>query len=123
MEFTSFNPRMELQKVENINCLRFTFRGSLVEKDAKLAIDEWKRVFESKDGEKFALIWECNKMTAYDPGAMKAWQRAMKDLRDQTSCIWVISKSSMIRNAVRMISMITNFSINVVRSEIEVQLS
>lgn len=116
------NPQIELCNIENKNCLRFYFNGSLVEKEAKNAITEWKRLFKTKSGEKINLVWDCNKMTGYDPGARLVWQNAMEELHDQISSIWVVSKSGMIRSGAMIISMITKHKINVVQHENEINI-
>lgn len=116
------NPQIELCNLENNNCLKFSFNGSLVEAEAKDAVLEWKRVFKSKQGEKLTLVWDCNKMTGYDPGARIIWQNTLKELKDQISSIWLVSKSKMIRSGAMIISMITNYNIKVVKSESEIIL-
>ena len=123
MESAIINPKIEVCKIENNNCLRFSFKGSLEEEDAKNAIIEWKRVFKSNDGEKFILVWDCNQMTGYNPGARIIWQNALIDFKDQITGIWVVSKSTMIRSAAMIISMITKYDIKVVRNESKISLS
>jgi len=61
------NPQIELCNMENNNCLKFSFNGSQVEAEAKDTILKWKRVFKSKQREKLTLVWDCIKMTGYDP--------------------------------------------------------
>jgi len=123
MKSTILNPQIELCNIENKSCLRFSFNGSLVEEEAKKAIVEWKRLFKTKSGEKMTLVWDCNKMTGYDPGARIVWQNAMKELKEQISSIWVVSKSGMIRSGAMIIAMITKHDIKVVQYENEISIT
>lgn len=118
------NPQIKLCSVgNNNNCLRFSFKGSLVEGEAKKAVVEWKQAFKTNEGKKLNLVWDCNKMTGYDPGARLVWQQAMEELKDQISSIWLVSKSSMIRSGAMIISMITKHDIKVVKYESEISIS
>ena len=123
MKSGTINPQIELCIEDKSSCLRFSFNGSLVEEEAKNAVDEWRRIFKSKRNQKLDLVWDCNKMTGYDPGARLVWQNALQELKDQISSIWVVSKSSMVRSGAMIISMMTKHNIKVVQDESEICFS
>ena len=123
MDSISVNPRIGFCDLNNKNCLKFSFNGSLVEEEAKAAVKEWRHIFDSKTGEHLTLVWDCNNMTGYDPGARLVWQQALEELKDQISSIWLVSKSSMIRSGAMIISMITKHDIKVVKYESEINFS
>lgn len=120
MESNAQYPLIEAFKVEVTNFLRFSFKDTLTEKEAKMSIIEWEHIFDVNQGEKFTLIWNCQQMKGYEPGARFVWQNALKKLKNQISDIWVISESTKIRSAVMIIAMITKYKIKVVRSEEEI---
>jgi len=123
MESGIINPQIEFCIEDKSNCLRFSFNGSLVEEEAKNAVNEWRRIFKSKKDNKLNLVWDCNKMTGYDPGARLVWQNALRELKDQIASIWVVSKSNMIRSGAMIISMMTKYNIKVVQDESEICFS
>ena len=114
------NPQIELCNVKQNNCLKFSFNGILAEDEAREAVMVWKSFFNEKSGEKLTLIWDCNRMAGYDPGARIIWQNTLKELKDQISSIWLISTSSMIKSGAMIVSMITKLNIKVIQSENEI---
>ena len=46
------NPKIEYCDINDNNCLKFSFKGTLIEEDAKKAIEAWKHFFKERDGEK-----------------------------------------------------------------------
>lgn len=123
MDSNNGNPQIEFCNLNNTNCLKFSFNGELAESEAKVAVNEWKHLFESKNGAKLTLVWDCNKMTGYDPGARLVWQNALNEFKNQISSIWVVSKSNMIRSGAMIIAMLTNYNIKVVQTESELFVS
>ena len=114
MEIKSLNT--ELCFIENEECLKFTFNGSFNENDALEGIDDWKDIFASAQGERAVIIWDCLKMTGYESKARKAWQRAIKDLKNQIECVWLITDSKLIKTGAKLMNAFTSFKLNVVKS-------
>ena len=123
MNSSNGNPTIEFCALNDNDCLKFSFNGTLAESEAKAAVKEWKSCFESMNGEKLTLVWDCNNMTGYDPGARIVWQNTLNELKNQISSIWLISKSNMIRSGAMIISMLTKYNIKVVQSEGELFVS
>lgn len=120
MKSDCVNPKIEYCDINDNNCLKFSFKGTLVEEDAKNAIEVWKNFFKEREGEMITLIWDCKEMSGYDPGARIAWQNALKELKNQIANIWLISKSNLIRSGAMIVSMFTKLNIKVVQSESEI---
>ena len=114
MEIKSLNT--ELFFIENEECLKFTFNGNFNGQDAIDGIEVWKELFESAQGESAVIIWDCLKMTGYETKARKAWQRAIKDLKNQIECVWLITDSKIIRAGAKLMNAFTSFKLNVVKS-------
>ena len=98
-------------------CLKFLFKGLLQEKDALLAIEEWKAYFQSKPMEKIVLIWECQEMKGYDTASRTAWQNTLNELKPQIENIWLITTSKLIKLGAQIMSVFTSLNIKVVESE------
>ncbi len=118
----SENPTIEWYKKSGEQCLKFTFQEKLTEREAAIAIDEWREAFESKPGEKITLIWECNKMQGYETGARAKWTEALKELKSQIGPIWLISDSTFIRMGASVMAMFSSLNIKPVVSENEIQI-
>jgi hypothetical protein len=104
------------------DCLNFIFVGEFKEKDALEAIEEWKSMFKDLEGTKVSLVWDCLNMTGFENGARVAWQKAMKEMRDQIDTVWLITTSSIIKAGAKLISTFTKFKIKVVKTREEVMV-
>ena len=107
---------IELCQLSNEDCLKFTFTENFNESQAIEAVDEWKYLFENSKGEKTRLVWDCTNMKGYEGKALKVWQQAMKDLKNQIDTVWLITDSNMIKAGAKLISVFSKFSIKVVKS-------
>jgi len=117
------NPKIEFCSKHNKTCLKFTFHGKLLVEDSRKAVDIWKKAFESKANEKIILIWDCLKMSGYDPGSRNEWQNAIKVMKNQIDSIWLITNSNLIKVGATVIGIVTSLKINVVNSEDKIILS
>ena len=105
------------------NCLKFIFRNEFTKDQAEEGIEIWKKVFHSKPDEKFTLIWHCLEMKGYEPSSRRLWQQAMKELKAQIECIWLVSNSKVIKYGASLMSLFTSFEIKTVHSEDEIMIS
>ena len=117
------NPKIELQQNSSKKCLKFTFEQRLTEQDAKSAIESWQNAFSSNPNDKFIMIWDCIKMTGYDSGARIIWQDALKKMKNQIECIWLITNSSLIKMGASVMSVFASYPLIVVGSEQEIKLN
>ena len=115
--------KIDLYLLKEEECLKFTFKDKFKGDDAESAVEEWKDLFASLNGEKTLLIWDCMEMTGYETKARIAWQQAMKDLKDQIDCVWLITNSKIIKAGAKLMSAFTKFTIKVVGSENEIILA
>lgn len=106
----------ELYFLDNEECLKFTFKGNFREEDALEGIDDWKDIFASAQGESAVIIWDCLEMTGFENNARKAWQKAIKDLKNQIECVWLITDSKVIKAGAKVMNAFTSFKLNVVKS-------
>jgi hypothetical protein len=120
MQLKSENPSVEWSKITGDQCLRFEFGEQLTELDAVNAITEWKEAFQSKEGKKICLIWDCRKMKGYETGARTHWTAALKEMKPQIGKIWLISESTFIRMGGAVMAMFTSLEIKPVSSESEI---
>jgi len=111
------NPFIEWCQVNSHDCLKFTFKERLTLRNAEIAIVQWKKLFELNPEKKIVLIWHCLEMTGYEPMARIRWQKAIKELKDQIDCVWLISDSKLIYAGAKIMSMFTSFNINIARNE------
>lgn len=107
---------IELCQLSNEDCLKFTFIDNFNEEEAKIAVEEWRTLFKSTKGEKTRLVWDCREMTGYEKKALKVWQHAMKDLKDQIDIVWLITNSPIIKTGAKLMSVFSKFTIKVVKS-------
>jgi hypothetical protein len=113
------NPLIEWQDVEETSCLKFTFQGELDDASSGYAIEQWQKEFDKKPDEKICLIWDCQQMTGYDPGARHKWQTALRRMKGQIKNIWLISNSNIIRMGAMLMNTFTHLDIHIVRTEEE----
>ena len=102
-------------------CLKFTFGSELRLEDATAAIDEWRKAFDQLSGHPIVLIWDARELTDYDSAARKAWQKTMKELRNQIDTIWLITQSNIVTMGATVMSIFSSLDIKVVRSEDEIE--
>lgn len=117
------NLSIELYQIQNEDCIKFTFKGHFTENDALRGIEEWKSLFASSTDEKATLIWHCIDMTGFDNKARISWQQAIKDLKNQIECVWLITESKIIKAGVNLMKAFIGFNIKVIKSENEIVLS
>ena len=115
--------KIDLYLLKDEECLKFTFKDKFKEEDAVTAVEEWRDLFASLKGEKILLIWDCLEMRGFETKARIAWQQAMKELKDQIDCVWLITNSKIIKAGAKVMSAFTKFTINVVKSENKIILT
>ena len=118
----SDNPKLEWLIIKEKECLKFTFTDVLTEQLAITAVDNWKRAFASKPDEKIILIWHCLDMEGYENKARSQWQKALKEMKSQIDCIWLVNESNIIRMGASIMSLFASFEIKVVSSENEIKI-
>ena len=116
------NPLIEWCNKQGNTCLRFTFKGTFRESEALVAVKEWKEHFASMKGEKILLIWQCLGMKGYEPMARSLWQTAIKELKPQIECIWLVTDSHVIQAGAAIMSLFTSFPIKTVKTEEKILL-
>ncbi len=115
-------PIVEWKRGTLYPALVFRFGKHLRTDDALIAIEEWRREFASKPGQTIDLIWEASEMAAYEGGARRAWQLALKEMRDQIGTVWLVSQSAVIRMGASVMSTFSSLDIKTVRCEDEIKL-
>jgi len=113
------NPIVELKEMNGKECIYFTFKGIFTSDDAENAIKDWKTLIGSKKTKQVTLIWECLEMKNYEIGARTAWQKAIKDLKNEIDMIWLITDSIVIQAGAEIISFFTSYDIRIVGSKEE----
>jgi len=111
------NLEVELVTFKNEDCLKFTFTGHFTIEDAKYGVREWKELFASAGDQKIIVIWDSKLMTGFDNKARVIWQQAIKELKKQIDCVWLISDSKIIRSGAKIMSAFTSFKMKVVKDE------
>ena len=107
---------IELSVLNNEECLKFTFKENLKESDALEAIEEWKKLFQAAGGDKINVIWDCIEMTGFENKARVAWQHAIKELKKQINCVWLVTDSKMIKAGAKVMNKFISFKLKVVES-------
>jgi len=118
----SVNPSIEWYQISKKECLKFSFGEKLTEKEADVAIAEWKEFFKSREEKKVNLVWDCRKMKGYESGARINWTNALKELKSQIASIWLISDSTFIRLGASVMAMFSNLNIIPINSEEDIVL-
>ena len=113
------NPVIEVKRLNNSDYIYFTFKGKLSEKDAESGIVIWKSFLE-KSNVMRPHIWNCTEMSGYEPMARIVWQKAIKELKNKISKIWLITNSPVIIAGAKILSLFTSFDISTVKSENEI---
>jgi len=117
------NPEVELVDFRGDSCLKFTFRGHLTSEDAELGVKEWRDFFNSTGGEKVVVIWDSTQMTGFDNKARIIWQHAIKEMKSQIECVWLITDSKVIKAGAKLMSLFTSFCLKVVDSSDKIAFS
>ncbi len=117
MDYAMENPKIEWTYVDKTGCLKFTFKGNFNKEDAKVAVEEWKRLFAFIKDELVIIIRDCSEMKAYDSMARTIWQKAIKEFKKQIDSIWLITESRMIKAGGMILYTFTSCNIKVVRSQ------
>ena len=102
--------------------MRFIFGERLTEKEAVIAIQEWKAAFQSKMDESIVLIWDCKQMRGYENNARAHWIIALKEMKSQIDSIWLITDSAVIKLGAAIMGSLTSQTIKAVSCESEVVL-
>lgn len=116
------NPEILVESKAQKKCVKFVFRGKLTETDAMVAVKKWEKIFHQNMTDRFVLIWHCLEMTGYEPLARSVWQKAIKSLKKQIDCIWLISDSKIIQAGANIMSVFTSFKIHSVSAEDKINL-
>ena len=111
------NPKVELVTFNNEDCLRFTFSGHFTVEDAEFGVSEWKDFFASAGNQKVIVIWDARQMSGFDNKARVIWQHAIKELKKQIECVWLIADSKVIRAGAKVMSAFTSFCLKAVNDE------
>ena len=118
----SDTPRIEWSEKSSKQCLQFTFGQALSEREAKIAIAEWKAAFRSKTNDSIILIWDCRKMKSYESAARILWTEALKEMKPRIDSIWLISDSALIRMGASVMGMISSLKIKAISAESEIAI-
>ena len=114
---------IELCILDNEECLKFIFKENLSATDALEAIEEWKYLFESAGDEKITVVWDCIDMTGFENKARIAWQKAIKELKHQIKCVWLVTDSAIIKTGAKLMNKFVSFKLKVVKSVENIILS
>ena len=115
------NINIELVTFQGEDCLKFTFIGQFTEDDAVFGVSEWKELFASAGDERVIVIWDSKQMTGFENKARVIWQYAIKELKKQIDCVWLISDSKIIRAGAKVMSAFTSFNLKVVNDESKIK--
>jgi hypothetical protein len=117
------NTELQWQTIAGKRFLKFDFIGHLSAIEAAPAIVEWRRQFESDVaiGNKVNIIWNCLKMTGFDPNVKNTWQKTLKEQSKKIEDIWIISKNPMIRVAALTMGAFTNYKIKTAVDESDIK--
>jgi hypothetical protein len=114
------NPKIEWKSINGIDCLMFTFTGTLTFESALTAVADWKNHFSTRSGQKIVMVWQCSKMHGYESEARRQWQHTLKILENQIDDVWLISDSLIIQTGAKLMALFAKFNLKVVGHENEV---
>jgi hypothetical protein len=103
--------------VSNINCLKITFSGVFTKDQATNAAARWKEVMSKADNKKQPVIFDCKKMTDYEPMARIIWQNTINELSKKIECIWVVTDSKLIIAGAAILSLFSSLKIKTATTE------
>jgi len=104
-------------KINENECLRFSFSGVLTRKQAVEICDEWTEMFNHEKAVKYHIIFNATHLDNYEPLARIAFQNTINNLRSQIVKIWVVTDSKLISAGAAIMGIFTSFSIKSVSSE------
>lgn len=108
--------------ISNRKVLRFTFSGKLSYNTAREAILTWQKEFDSHPNEKIDMIWDCSRMTDYEPMAKAVWQKTLAKVSEQLGDIWLLTNSRIIYAGAKIMTLFTPYKLHVVKSMAEIQV-
>ena len=114
------NPVIEYKKINEIECVYFTFKNKFTEQNATDAVKSWNGFLSDKD-KKYTYVWNCKEMSGYDPMARVYWQKAIKAYKNQIDKIWLISDSKIIITGANLLSVFTSIDIKAIKSEQDIK--
>jgi len=117
------NTELQWKSIAGKRFLKFVFSGHFSAKEAAPAIIEWRRQFDSDipSGHKVSIIWDCLKMTGFDPHVKSTWQKTLKELSIKIEDIWIVSKNPMIRVAALTMGVFSNYKIKTAIDESDIR--
>ena len=117
------NTELKWETINGKRFLKFIFDGHFSAKAAAPAIIEWRKEFDNEipAGQKVNIIWDCLKMTGFDPNVKSTWQKTLKELREKISEIWIVSSNPVIRVAALTMGVFSNYKIKTVISEDDIK--
>ena len=108
------------KNVNNRICLHFTFQGILSYELAMNGVNEWRKHFQGKEKLKIVIVWDCIKMTGYEPRSRIIWQKALKEMKEQIDTIWLISNSPIIKTGAKIMSLAVSYDIKGISKETDI---
>lgn len=111
-----FNPYVTLKVINNKKCIIVTYEGYLKPEETEVAVGQTIKLLEENPGEKLVLVWNCLKITDYDPLCRKILQKAGADYKDSLEIVYAIVTSPLIIAATEIISFFSPVKIKTVTS-------
>ncbi|MFY0628300.1 MAG: hypothetical protein JXR07_18535 [Reichenbachiella sp.] len=116
MSFSSEHLDIRINSEFGLNCLEFVFKGKFTEQASIKGTEAWVKIFDSNPYTKYTLLWNCEDMTGFEPGARKEWYRVMKIYKPRIKEVTVVSKHLIIRGAAKVMLEFFGIKSKVVRT-------
>lgn len=104
MIYSSKALNIKLNTNFNKKCLHFEFKGKFTNEASKEGVRVWSEEFNKADKNvKHIIIWDCIKMTGFEPSAKKEWKKYLDENHDKIACVIMISGNIILRGAAHLL--------------------
>jgi hypothetical protein len=115
------NPSHQWESVQGQQCLVIVFAGHLSAEDAKTGARRMRQIVEAAPGP-VRMIWDCTRMTGYDPEARTGWQAAIQAIRSKIAGIWLVSDSPTLRMGAFFVGTFSRIDVKAVARRADIRL-
>ncbi|MEO9964826.1 MAG: hypothetical protein ABJF11_03505 [Reichenbachiella sp.] len=111
---TNLDIKLNLELGEHV--IEFVFKEHFTREASQKGAEIWKSIFDRNPTIQYILVWNCEAMSGFDPGARKEWYQCIKLYKNRIDLIHVVARHLIIRGAAKVMLEVFGIKSNMVRS-------